>query len=72
MLSDIEHRLDTYLRALNEIEREDSNYYSTKIKALESTRRDKARAEAIEKEQKKNNEKLRKYVERSEKPKPKA
>lgn len=72
MLSDIEHRLDTYLRALQEIEREDSNYYSTKIKALESTRRDKARAEAIEKEQKKNNEKLRKYVERAEKPKPKA
>ncbi|CAG9323162.1 unnamed protein product [Blepharisma stoltei] len=69
LLTEVEYRLDTYLRIFKEFDQIDPEYVTKKAIDLEKNRREKSRNETLIKEKKKTQDKLQKYMERSANPK---
>lgn len=69
LLTEVEHRLDNYLKVFKEFDLLEPDYVTKKANDLEKTRREHSRNETLVKEKKKNQDKLQKYMERSANPK---
>ena len=69
LLGDMEHKLDMYLRIFKEFQEENDTWYRETVDELEKNRREQSRNKALEKETKKNLERVKKYTERSTNPK---